>query len=161
MKAEYEQLSLEEKMDLAENTAKNFFRQGLNCAECVTQTYLMLYDTGFGGEINALATGFGGGMGHTKNTCGAVTGAVLALGMTKGRKDPFAKESMAERIQEVNECYVPFGNMIKEMKEEYGTLICSELSDPFGEWEGKTRKKNCMSIIGYCARMAVKYTEQA
>ena len=33
MKAEYEQLSLEEKMDLAENTAKNFFRQGLNCAE--------------------------------------------------------------------------------------------------------------------------------
>ena len=56
--------------------------------------------------------------------------------------------------------YPVVGKMVKEIEEEYGTLICSELSNPHGDWEGKARKKNCMSMIIHCAGLAAKYAEE-
>ena len=49
---------------------------------------------------------------------------------------------------------------IVEMEEKYGTLICSELSNPHGDWEGKARKKNCMTMITECAALAAKHAEE-
>lgn len=141
--------------------AKNGFRQGLNCSECVLGSFMANIDTPFPKDVIALATGFGGGMGHTKNTCGAVTGAVMALSTVVGRKNPAEKETMAERIQELNGIYEIVGRMVEEIKGEYGSLICSELSAPHGDFESKTRKKSCMQMIGYCAGLAAKYAEEA
>ena len=132
-----------------EQDAKNGFRQGLNCSECVLGSFMANFETPFPKDVIALATGFGGGMGHTKNTCGAVTGAVMALSTIVGRKNPAEKETMAERIQELNGIYDIVGRMVEEIKDEYGTLICSELAAPHGDFEGKTRKKSCMQMIGY------------
>lgn len=148
-------------IEQTEQDAKNGFRQGLNCAECVVGSFMEHYETPFGKDVIALATGFGGGMGHTKNTCGAVTGAVMALSMVVGRREPMAKETMAERIQELNGIYGIVGRMVEEAKAEYGTLICSELSAPHGDFEGKARKKSCMQMIGYCAALAAKYAEES
>jgi C_GCAxxG_C_C family probable redox protein len=112
-------------------------------------------------EAVKLATAFGGGMGHTKNTCGAITGAVMALSAMVGRENPMEKETMAERVQELQQGIYPVvGAMVREMEEKYGTLICSELSNPHGEWEGKARKKNCMAMITECAGMAAKHAEE-
>lgn len=150
----------EEKMALADEISRGYFRQGLNCAECVLRTFMDMHDTKLPDEVICMASGFGGGMGHTKNTCGAITGAVLALGMSKGR-DPFEKEEMKDRIKQLqSEVYPVFGSMVNEMKEQYGTLICSELSDPFGDFAGKARKKNCMEMIAYCSALAEKYANQ-
>lgn len=149
--------TLEERMDEAESRGKDYFRQGLNCSECVLRTFMDMHETDLPAGIIRLASGFGGGMGHTKNTCGAVTGAVLALGLVKGR-DPFASEEVKDRITQLNEeVYPSFAPMIREMEAEYGTLICSELSAPHGDFDGRTRKKNCMQMIGYCCRLAEKY----
>lgn len=148
-------------VEQVEQEAKNGFRQGLNCTECVMSSMLHHFDTGLPEEVIKLATGFGGGMGHTKNTCGAITGAVMALSAIVGRENPLAKETMPERIAELNDIYDIVGKMVNEIKEEYGTLICSELSAPMGDWEGKTRKKNCMQMIGYCAGLAAKYAEES
>ena len=60
--------------ELVEQDAKECFKQGLNCSECVMTAFLNHFDTGLPKEVVKLATGFGGGMGHTKNTCGAITG---------------------------------------------------------------------------------------
>lgn len=136
---------------------RNHFKQGLNCTECVMTSFMNLYDTGFDPSVVALATGFGGGLGDTKNTCGAITGAVMALSSALGRRDPMAQETVKDRIVELKEIYAVIGEMIKEIEGEYGTLICKELSDPLGEFEGKARKKNCMQIIGYCSGLAMKY----
>ena len=150
----------EEKMALADEISRGYFRQGLNCAECVLRTFMDMHDTKLPDEVICMASGFGGGMGHTKNTCGAITGAVLALGMTKGR-DPFEKEEMKDRIKQLQgEVYPVFGGMVNEMKEQYGTLICSELSDPYGDFAGKERKKNCMEMSAYCSALAEKYANQ-
>lgn len=154
---ENKELTVVEKV---EQDAKNCFKQGLNCSECVMTAMLNNFETGLPAEVITLATGFGGGMGHTKNTCGAITGAVMALSAMVGRKNPMAKETMPERIAELQDIYAVVGKMVNEIKDEYGTLICSELSDPLGDWEGKARKRNCMQMITYCAGLAAKYAEE-
>jgi len=152
-------MTLEERMDEAERRGKDYFRQGLNCSECVLRTFMDMHETDLPESIIRLASGFGGGMGHTKNTCGAITGAVLALGLVKGR-DPFASEEVKDRITQLNEeVYPSFAPMIREMEQEFGTLICAELSAPHGDFDGRARKKSCMQMIAHCCRLAEKYAE--
>ncbi len=53
---------------------------GYNCAQAVMQVYkeyLNLTDS----QINAIASGFGSGMGSMKATCGALVGANMVLGL--------------------------------------------------------------------------------
>ncbi len=154
----------ENSLTLVEQAAQNssgYFRQGLNCSECVLCSFFDLYNQAMPKEAMALASAFGAGMGNTKNTCGAITGAVMALSSVIGRKNPFEKETVRERIGELKEIYVLTGEMIREIEAYYGTLICKELSAPMGEFEGKARKKNCMQIIGYCGGLAMKYALRA
>lgn len=153
-------------MAAAREAAREYFRQGLNCAECVLQAYLDQNETGLQtgntlpADIIRLASGFGGGIGHTRNMCGAITGALLALGCVKGR-DPFALEEPKERVAQLQgEVYPPFAALVREVEGRYGTLICRELTAPQGEFEGRERKKNCQEIIGSCAALAAKYTEE-
>ena len=148
--------------ELVEQDAKECFKQGLNCSECVMTAFLKHFETGLPKEVVKLATGFGGGMGHTKNTCGAITGAVMALSAIVGRENPAAKETVGERITELQQGIYPIvGKMVNEIKDEYGTLICSELSNPFGDFACKERKKNCMTMIMHCAKLAAQYAEEA
>lgn len=155
-------LTPEEKIEYADAQARNYFRSGLNCTECVMRAFMDMYETDLPDDVLCLATGFGGGIGHTKNTCGAITGSILAMGFVKGRKDPFGpKEEMGARIKVLQgEIYPVFGAMVEEVKDTYGTLICSELSAPMGDFDGKARKKNCMEIIAYCSRLASKHAQK-
>ena len=152
----------EELMELAEEIGRGYFKQGLNCAECVLRTFMDIYKVDVPDEVICMATGFGGGMGHTKNTCGAITGAVLALGLLKGRRNPFGpKEEMGDRIKHLQgEIYPVFAEMIGEIEAKYGTLICREMSKQFDEFDSKPRMRNCMEIVGYCSQLAVKYAEK-
>ena len=68
-----------------------------------------------------------------------------------------AKDIVAEKVAAVGPL---FGQMVNEIQNEYGTLICSEMSQPFGDFDSKPRKKNCMEIIAYCARLTCKYAEK-
>lgn len=153
--------TLEERMLLADEIARGYFRQGLNCSECVLRTFLDIYDVDLPDAVLCMATGFGGGIGHTKNTCGAITGAVLAVGTLKGRRAPFGpKEEMGERVADLQKNIYPvFKQMIEEIEAKYGTLLCREMSEPFGDFDSKPRKKNCMEITAYCASLAVKYAD--
>lgn len=153
--------TLEERMDAAEQQGREYFRQGLNCTECVLRTFMDMHETDLPDAVLKLASGFGLGMGNTRNTCGAIVGAVMVLGAAKG-KDPFQIETPAERIDLLKEeVYPPVASLIQEIEQEYGTLICKELSAPHGDFDGRTRKKSCQQFIGYCCRLAEKYAEEA
>ena len=149
----------QEYIEKAETVAGEYFKQGLNCAECVFQSCLDMQNVNLPKEVISLASGFGGGMGQTRNTCGAITGAILALGALKGR-NPLEKETPKERIQQIQHVYVPFKEMVQEIEQHYGTLICKELSAPHGDFAGKERKKNCKQVISYCAGLVAKYAQQ-
>lgn len=157
---EVEQTTVEELKETARESARNYFREGLNCSECVFKSYLDLGVSGFPPEVVALSSGFGGGIGMTKNTCGALLGAVLCAGTKKGRKDPLGKETPAERIEELNGengLYSTFAALTETFQARYGTVSCRELTDPHGDWHSRERKKSCQEIIGYAASLGVEY----
>ncbi|MFX0006421.1 MAG: C-GCAxxG-C-C family protein [Promethearchaeota archaeon] len=95
------------------------FKEDFNCAQSVLSTF----STKYGLDQNIalkIATGFGGGMGRLGNTCGAVTGAFMAIGLKHGmgvNKNVNAKENTYQIIRN-------FSNKFQEIN---GSLMCKEL----------------------------------
>lgn len=150
-------IKLDEYKEKIKNDSRNYYREGLNCSECVFKSFLDLGISGFSQEVVALSSGFGGGIGMTKNTCGAVLGASLSVAATKGRKNPLSKETAEERIEELTDIYSTFNELINEFTEKYGTILCKELTSCYSDWHSKERRKGCQDIIGYASTLAIKY----
>jgi C_GCAxxG_C_C family probable redox protein len=115
--------------------AASRFLAGLNCAQAVFSAYAA--QLGFD-ETTALkiAAGFGGGMGRMAETCGAVTGAFMVLGLRFGptTADREAKEAMAARIRD----------FAARFKAHHGTIVCRDLlgcdiSTPPGQQEARDK----------------------
>lgn len=139
-----------------EALARENYEAGLNCAESV---YLAFLDAnGLGRDTLCLATGFGGGIGHTGHICGAVTAAVLALGTQKGRRDPFAIEDPAQRGRQLREEIYPlFADLIGEAEAKFGTVNCADLTAGFEDFGSPERKRHCQEIVAYCAALAARH----
>ena len=56
------------------------FKGGLNCSQAIVATYgsALGLEEDLGVKV---AAAFGGGMGHTGKTCGAITGALMVIGL--------------------------------------------------------------------------------
>jgi len=93
----------------AEISAK--FAAGLHCAQCALCPWAeeLGYDEE---ELIRMAAAFGGGM-FRGDTCGAVTGALIALGLACGDDLEDAKEKTAEFQQ--------------KFAEKFGSTLCREL----------------------------------
>ncbi len=63
--------------------AISHIRGEYNCAQSIFGTYASKYGLDQDTALK-IATGFGGGMGHSGRTCGAVTGAYMVLGLKFG-----------------------------------------------------------------------------
>ncbi|WP_242975830.1 C-GCAxxG-C-C family protein [Desulfosporosinus sp. FKB] len=64
--------------------AVDCFLSGFNCAQAVFSTYSN--DLGLTMEMaKKIACGFGAGMGYIGETCGAVTGALMLIGLKYGK----------------------------------------------------------------------------
>jgi C_GCAxxG_C_C family probable redox protein len=61
------------------------FRAGLNCAQAVLTAYSDELNLDQDIAIN-ISSGFGAGMGRLQETCGAVTGSYMVLGIYNGNK---------------------------------------------------------------------------
>ena len=99
--------------------AENKFNNGFNCAQSV----LSAFSAGYGlDDLKALriSAGFGGGMGRTAGTCGAVTGAIMVIGLEYGAIRGDDKVSK-EKTHQVVRLYM------EEFKKRNKTLICKEL----------------------------------
>lgn len=91
---------------------------GFNCSQAVLGAYCedLGLDLGLGYRISA---GFGGGM-RKGEVCGAVTGAIMALGLRYGHfieGDTEGKNMIAAKTQAFNQRF----------EEMNGSLICKEL----------------------------------
>lgn len=101
-------------------TAVSRFAEGFNCSQAVLAAYAK--DLGLN-EKTALkiAAGFGGGMGRMAETCGAVSGALMVLGMKYGGTTP--DRQVKERVyQQVREFAARFAARC-------GSLVCHDLLD--------------------------------
>jgi C_GCAxxG_C_C family probable redox protein len=98
--------------------AVEFFRSGYNCAQSVFATYCDLFDVDES-EAARIAAGFGAGIGRLQKTCGAVTGAVMIIGLL--HYDQFDKAGSKTLVYEsVREFIVRF-------EEKHESVDCLEL----------------------------------
>lgn len=99
--------------------ALSCFKEGFNCA----QALLSAFASRFGmseEEALRLATPFGGGMARMGEVCGAVSGALMALGLNHGysrQEDKAAKET----------CYRTANAFAARFRARHGSIVCREL----------------------------------
>lgn len=95
------------------------YGQGCNCSQAILATYGEQFGLNRGAALK-IASGFGGGIGCMGQTCGAVTGAFMVIGLKYGpgsAKEKDAKEHMYKLIREFAE----------KFKSRNGSIICKEL----------------------------------
>jgi C_GCAxxG_C_C family probable redox protein len=105
---------------------------GLNCAQSVLGEFAEELDLDLDMACRA-ACGFGGGMGGTGDKCGAVTGAVMVLGLAACGPDPCDRSSRV-RIDGLVQTFV------ERFRGKHGTTLCRDLlgcdiSSPEGQLE--------------------------
>lgn len=104
---------------MKEKIALDLFNSGLNCAQAVL--------TSFSEDLHldpavakSISCGFGGGMGRLQETCGAVTGSFMVLGMYNCQKymdNILRKDNTYSMIQSFSDRFVSV----------HGTINCKKL----------------------------------
>lgn len=151
-----------DKIEAIKERARKNFSKGYNCAECILEAVLTLGETGLSKETLKLATGFGGGVGLFGDTCGALTGAVLAVGAVHGREglpkgdDPKAvMKQAAKQLYGKPGLYRLFNQLPNEMKERYGHTLCREICEQWQDtWLCREHALHCREIITDMAHFA-------
>ena len=122
--------------------AVDLFGKGLSCSQAV----LTAYGPRLGLETEMamkVASTFGGGIGRTGETCGAVTGALMALGLKYDKDDPEGKAKSIGRAKV----------FMDKFKERHNTVKCKELLQcDISTPEGMARSKDEKITANLCPR---------
>jgi len=78
--------------------------------------YLNIKDS----ALPQLASGFGGGVGHKGSLCGALTAAVMAIGMKMGRADPKDRKTLQKVY---DKCQLVWN----QFEKEFGNVNCYDI----------------------------------
>jgi C_GCAxxG_C_C family probable redox protein len=95
------------------------FKEGYNCAQSVLYSYAEKVNISKDMSLR-IANGFGGGMGRKQEVCGAISGAIMVLGLIYGRGENEGKEKQETTYSKVRE-------LIDAFVREYGTINCKQL----------------------------------
>jgi len=123
------------------------FKGGFSCTQAVLSTFSE--ELGMDRETGCkVASGFGGGVGRTGNICGAVTGALMVIGLKYGKAVP---ETCAER----EKTYELVRMFIREYKALHGSVNCTDLlgydlSDPVAHAEAQEKRiagQKCPKLV--------------
>jgi C_GCAxxG_C_C family probable redox protein len=100
-------------------TENILFNQGYNCCQAVLAEYASRLDLP-APEAFRIGAAFGAGMGRRGHVCGAVSGALMVIGLRFGRFDP---EDLATR----DLVHAQAQRFLNRFEEEHGSLYCREL----------------------------------
>lgn len=127
--------------------AEELFMSGWNCAESVfTAIYEQIHDD----DVPVyMVTALGGGMGSWK-TCGALIGAIVALGLGYGRTQP---DSAAKKL-----AYAKAHELITKFRELFHSTECWELTNC--ELSESERKANCNQFVLKATELAAELLNQ-
>ena len=123
-----------------------------NSGACCSQAVFCAFAEELGMPLDmAMKTsaGLGGGVGRMREVCGAVTGAVLALGLKYGPD----KAAVYPHVQ----------HLCERFKAECGSIVCRELLAGTGATQGGApeertaayyRKRPCAELVRLAAKLA-------
>lgn len=99
--------------------AREKFESGYNCSQSVL---FVCMDKNQISQDTALkiANGFGAGMGRMQEVCGAVTGAIMVLGLKYGRGENEDRNATEQTYQKTRD-------FIKSFEDIHDSIICREL----------------------------------
>jgi C_GCAxxG_C_C family probable redox protein len=106
-------------MSVKAEKAISSFRSGLNCSQTVLNAYAdeMNVDNEFALSVSC---GFGGGMGRLQETCGAVTGSFMVLGIYNCKK-------FADNKDRKEKTYAMIQRFSSKFKSFHGVMDCKTL----------------------------------
>jgi C_GCAxxG_C_C family probable redox protein len=100
-----------------------------------------------------VAGAFGGGMARMGETCGVVTGSMMALGLKHGK----TKASDDEAKERTYRLVIEF---VDKFKARYGSIVCRELLDcDMSTPEGLQEFKNKNLLETHCAKFVKEAAE--
>ncbi len=134
-------------MDLAESAVARF-AQGYSCSQAVFSVLAEQWNIGPDVSLR-VAAGFGGGLARCAGTCGAVTGAIMALGLAQRDISPEGNRSAKEQTYEASRAFM------RAFAERNGSVVCRELlgcdiSTHEGHEEARRRglfKSQCPKLV--------------
>ena len=147
---------MDDKEQEASNLAAGFFTTGYNCAEATLLSVAKVLDIQCQ-DIPRMASGFGGGIGRYGEICGAVSGAVMAIGFLHGRKEKIDSASK-EKI------YAIVKEFVSRFEVKFNCLRCRDLTgcDMLTE-EGVQKAKElnvhkgiCTEAVAFAAGEAIR-----
>ncbi len=144
---------------MSERTDKavRLFHEGYNCSQSVFAYYADLFGIDEKTALK-LSAGFGGGCGRQRELCGAVSGAVMVIGLKYGATDGADRDG--KKL-----CYEKVREFTDEFKKTNPSIVCRELllgtgADSSSQPEERTqqyyKKRPCAKIVEDSARALEK-----
>lgn len=142
--------------------AKNYFLNGHACSVAVALAFKDLVNINEA-ELEKVALPFGGGFGRLRNTCGAVSGMGIIIGLlfTEPNGGPENKLAVYEMVQTV----------AKRFEEKHNTIICRQLLEQIqvpveigGKPEERTpayyQKRACADYVETAAEVLEEFLKE-
>lgn len=139
----------------AKERARELFLSGYNCAQSVAGAFadrVGLTEK----QVLAASSCFGAGICSTRGMCGAVSGALMILGLKKGWYNPDSKA----------EAYKEGKAFIDEFTKEFTTYNCLDLltvskarfaDTPMERTPEYYKARPCLGLVEYAAELLEKY----
>lgn len=136
--------------------AVSSFNEGFNCSQSVLVSFCDLFSLDSRLALK-ISQPFGGGVAHRGETCGAVSGALMVIGLKFGRtkaEDLEAREKTDEKVKE----------FIDRFEAEHGNILCRDLLglnlDEPGMFEKAEEQNLFQSICSPLIKSTVKILEE-
>jgi C_GCAxxG_C_C family probable redox protein len=108
-----------------ESKAFEYFDSGFCCSESILKAVMEVHADKLPADLPKAASGFIGGIGVSmQETCGALTGGIIALGYLMGRTDPTADNEEIKRMALVYR---------ERFLQEFSSTNCGKLLELLGE----------------------------
>jgi C_GCAxxG_C_C family probable redox protein len=149
-------IEMEETID----KALTHFKEGYACSETILLSFAD--SNNIKSEIiPKIASGFGGGIARTGSVCGALTGAIMAIGLKYGRSNANDKEAYELCLKKSSKC-------CKKFEKEFGSIFCFDLIDcdlstskgrhNYRKWGLKEEK--CSNYVKRAMEIVLSLTEE-
>ncbi|MBU1612630.1 MAG: C-GCAxxG-C-C family protein, partial [Proteobacteria bacterium] len=113
--------------------------------------------------IPRIASGFCSGISRTDGPCGALTGAVMGLGLAFGRDEPADSD---ESKMKIGHCYAKTAQFFKRFEARFGTTTCTGLTgcnfsipEDLARFREEKRIERCYDFVEEAARIAAELME--
>lgn len=139
------------RVEHAAHRGEELYRNGMFCCETVLTVANEAGGNRFPPEVMSLGSGFWGGVAGDGSMCGALVGAIMAVGLLAGRRH-------------IDNAWEPSSSAAKEVRRAFrkthGAVSCNGLVRRFGGMDGEGRHLYCAALVGSTSAMVVRIAEE-